>query len=296
MPPTPRRDLRTARRDAPGSLVRTRHGEVHAVVEGSGPPLVLVHGVTENALTFFDLQASLAHAMTVHAIDLPGHGLTDFPARTLDLGEMARWVDGYMEAARVERAVVVGWSMGGGVALELAIQRPGRVGALVLLGTIGAAMPLPLSLGLLRHRGVAEVMMRLSGSPTMRRELLRDAVHGSFTHQDATLDRYWDGWRVLGRAPYVRRLLRSLDVSPLEARLGQVAAPTILLHGDADRLVPLAVARTIASKLRAAELRVLRETGHSPHLEEPGAVRAAIRDAVRLSSDAARQPAVGRIR
>ncbi len=277
------KDLLEARARAPGTVVRTRLGEVHALVEGSGPPVVLVHGVTESAATFTELSHSLARTATVHAVDLPGHGYTDFPPETLSLDEMAHWVDAYMEAARVERAVVVGWSMGGGVALELAMQHRARVGALVLLGTIGASMPMPLSLGLLRFHGVGELMVRLVESPAFRRELLRDTAHASFTRHERAVDRYWDAWHVRGRVRYLRRLLRALDIAPLEARLGAVATPTILVHGDHDRLVPVAVAREIARKIPGAELRVLKHTGHSPHLEEPAAVRAAIRDALSLA-------------
>lgn len=278
------KDLGHARASAPGKMVRTRLGEVHAIVEGSGPPVVLVHGVTESALTFHELQHAIAHVATVHAVDLPGHGLTDIPPEVLSLDEMAHWVDAYMEAEGIERAVLCGWSMGGGVSLELAIQRPSRVGALVLLGSIGAQMPMPFTLGLLRFHGVGELMVRLVESPTFRRELLRDTAHGSFTRHDAAVDRYWDMWHVRGRVDYIRRLMRSLDIEPLENKLGAVRAPTIIVHGDHDRLVPLSVARALANKIPNAELRVLAHTGHTPHLEEPGAVRAAIRDALRLAS------------
>lgn len=278
------KDLGHARASAPGTMVRTRLGEVHAIVEGSGPPVVLVHGVTESALTFHELQHAIAHVATVHAVDLPGHGLTDIPPEVLSLDEMAHWVDAYMEAAGIERAVLCGWSMGGGVSLELAIQRPSRVGALVLLGSIGAQMPMPFTLGLLRWHGVGELMVRLVESPTFRRELLRDTAHASFTRHDAAVERYWDMWHVRGRVDYIRRLMRSLDIEPLENKLGAVRAPTIIVHGDHDRLVPLSVARALAHKIPNAELRVLAHTGHTPHLEEPGAVRAAIRDALRLAS------------
>ena len=277
------RHLHDVRSGAPGEIVRTRLGDVHAVVEGTGPPVVMVHGVTESAVTFHELQHGIAHFATVHAIDLPGHGYSDIPLEALTLDEMAHWVDAYMEAAGIDRAVLVGWSMGGGVALELAIQKPSRVSALVLLGSIGANMPMPFTLGLLRHPGIGELMVRLVESATFRRELLRDTAHASFTRHEAAVERYWDMWHVRGRVRYLRRLMRSLDIAPLEKRLGAVSAPTLILHGDHDRLVPLSVAHALADKIQNAELRVLKHTGHTPHLEEPGAVRAAIRDALARS-------------
>jgi haloacetate dehalogenase len=85
-------DLIRARAGAPGSLVRTRAGEIHARVTGSGPPVLLIHGVTESTETFFELQESLSHVATIHAIDLPGHGYSDIPLSALTLDEMAEWV------------------------------------------------------------------------------------------------------------------------------------------------------------------------------------------------------------
>jgi pimeloyl-ACP methyl ester carboxylesterase len=274
------RDLNAARTHAPGEIVRTRMGDVHVVVEGEGPPVLLVHGATESALTFHELQRALSHVATVHALDLPGHGYSDLPPDALSLEEMARWVEAYMVSAALPSAVVVGWSMGGGVALELAIRSPERVEALVLLGSIGADMPIPFTLGLLRWHGVGELMVRLVESEALRRALLRDTAHPSFHRHDAAVERYWRMWRVRGRVRYMRRLLRSLDIRPLERRLSHVRAPTLVLHGDHDRLVPLSVAHALARAIPGAELRVLKDTGHSPHLEEPGAVRSAIRDAL----------------
>ena len=226
------------------------------------------------------MQDALSHLATVHAIDLPGHGLTDIPRTPLQLDAMARWVEAYMDAAGIERAVVVGWSMGGGVALSLSLQAPSLVAALVLIGSVGAAMAMPFTLGLLRYRGVAEAMLRAARSPAWRRALLRGVFHPSFTINDTIVNRYWEAWRVRGRIGYLRALMRTIDIAPLESRLGDVAVPTYVVHGEQDRLVPVSVGRKIAEKVAGARLHVLPSTGHSPHHEEPAAVRAAIRSAL----------------
>ncbi len=260
--------------------MRTRLGSMHARVVGDGPPIVLLHGVTENVESFYELQEALCHLATIHAIDLPGHGFTDIPDGVLHLDDMARWVVAYMDAAKLERAVVVGWSMGGGVALSLSLLAPERVAALVLLSSVGASMPLPFTLGLLRFPFVAELMIRVTRSRAWRRALFQGTFHSSFTPHDRVVDRYWDSWRVRGRARYVRALMGAIEVDGLESRLEGIRAPTFIVHGEDDRLVPLDVARRVAAKIPGAQLRVLPRTGHSPHHEEPGAVRAAIRAAL----------------
>ena len=261
-------------------MVRTRVGEMHARVTGSGPPLVLIHGVTESTETFFDLQEALSHVATIHAIDLPGHGYSDIPSAALTLDEMAEWVEAYMEVAKLDRAAVAGWSLGGGVALSLAVRAPERVAALVLIGSIGPGMPMPFALGLLRIPFLAEVMVRAARNPGFRRAVLRDVYHSSFTPGEPIIDRHWNAWRVRGRAVYLRSLLRALEVDSLGPNLSDVRAKTIVVHGKNDRLVPFRIGQHLAANIPGAELVALERTGHAPHLEEPAAVRAAIRAAL----------------
>jgi pyruvate dehydrogenase E2 component (dihydrolipoamide acetyltransferase) len=237
---------------------------------------VLLHGVTESTETFVELQDELAAAATVHAVDLPGHGYSDIPPRALTFDEMARWVEAYMAQAGLDRAVVVGWSLGGGVALALAARAPGRVAALVLLGSVGPRMPMPRGLGMLRLPFAAELFTRALAAPRLRRAALRDVYHRSFRPSGEVVDRYARAWRVRGRAAYLRSLMRAVDVEPLEACLRAVSAKAWVVHGVADRIVPLSAAQHNASTLADAALDALPSTGHAPHLERPRAVRAAI--------------------
>jgi len=273
-------ELRHARENARGAIVRTRLGEVHARVTGEGPPLVLAHGITESLETFVELQETLSHLATIHAIDLPGHGLTDIPERALSLDQMAEWVEAYMDVAKLERAVVVGWSMGGGVALSLALRAPARVASLVLIASIGAEMPVPFLLGLLRYPPFGELMVRASRRPGFRRATSRSMFHPSFTPGDELLDRNWPSWRVRGRVAYLRALMRSIDIAALEARLAEVRPKTYVIHGTDDTIVPFRVGQTIAAKVPNAEFFPLNQTGHAPHHEEPAVVRRVIREAM----------------
>lgn len=270
--------LHAARRDPryrAGSVVETERGEVHAVVRGEGPDVVLLHGVTDNAGTWHDLQAALPGVRT-HAVDLAGHGLTDIPASIPDQREMARWVAAYLDAAGVERAVVVGWSLGGTCTLELAAAYPQRVRAIVLVGAAAGAFPFPLALAPLKLPLVAGLMPAIGASEAVRRIALRSTYARRFRPRSEVLDRYFRGWHVEGRARFVRRLLSGLDLETTAELLPRIEAPAWIVHGEEDQLVPARIGRELAERLRRTEASILSGVGHAPHLERPASVLDAI--------------------
>jgi pimeloyl-ACP methyl ester carboxylesterase len=216
----------------------------------------------------------------MHAIDLPGHGLSDIPEAPLTPRHMAESVRAYLDAANIENAVLVGWSLGGGVSVELAALDPQRVRALVLLGA--AAVPLSMSLGLrlLKLPFVGESMSLFVSGSASRRQASRDMYGPGFEPIEEVLDDYYRGWRVRGRAPYIRKLLGSLNFDETGERAKQIRAPAWVMHGEDDRIVPTSVGKDLAERLRNAQLVPLAGVGHTPHVERPDKVAATIRAAL----------------
>src|SRR5215211_962281 len=105
--------------------VETPEGTISTLVSGDGPEHVIcLHGLGSNKTSFFQTVSALTPDYTVHALDLPGFGSSSKPARAAyDASYFARSVDGYMDAMEIDRAHVVGNSMGGRIALELALDR-----------------------------------------------------------------------------------------------------------------------------------------------------------------------------
>lgn len=272
------RSLADARAAVPAErLVDTRSGRLHVQVTGRGPDLVLIHGVTDSVATWADVVPALAAQARVHAVDLPGHGLSDIPASPLRVAEMARAVGAYLDVAGITRCVVAGNSLGGGVTLALAAQEPERVVAAVPICSIGTPFPMPFGLGLLRYPGVAAAMPGISYRPRLRRLIMRDTFHPDFTLSETNLEQYWAGWRIRGRPAYIRALLRALDVAEPRAGLATIRGRVHVVHGDSDRVIPVRVGHEIAAAIPGATLTVLPRTGHEPQLERPDATVAAIR-------------------
>jgi pimeloyl-ACP methyl ester carboxylesterase len=210
--------------------------------ERDGDPVVLVHGLAGSSRWWDPVARALATRHRVYLVDLPGFG--EWRPRRFILREapaaLARW----MAHAGVPAAHVVGHSMGGLVAARLAAAWPERVHRLVLVAPAGV----PSGRGMLHH--VAPLVAAVSTAPArFLPTLVADAARaGPLT----TL-----------------RAARDLLADDVRRDLHAIAAPTLVVLGDRDRLVPPALGAVFAHELRDARLLVLEDTGHVPMAERP---------------------------
>lgn len=250
-------------------------------VRGSGPPLLLVHGFTGGAGAWPPpLRAGLERAFRTIAVDLPGHGAA--PPRTAPADwALERLVDelcAVLDACGVRRALWVGYSMGGRLALGAAALRRERVAALVLEGA---------SPGL---RSAAERAQRRAADDALAAKLEREGLPAFVDHWLA--QPLFATQRALGperlEAERRRRLrcdaaslaacLRGLGSGsqpPLWDALEKLGAPALLLAGALDAKF-CALAREMAAHLPDARVRELAGCGHAAHLEDPDAWLAAV--------------------
>jgi len=249
-------------------------------VAGSGTAVVCLHGVTDNLATWHGVQSALREVAETHAVDLPGHGLSDIPVEPRSVAEQADAVIAYLTAAGIGRCVLVGNSMGGGVALGVAARAPDRVARVVLLGSIGVKFPAPTGLILLRYPMIAEQMQRFATSTAMQRMALRDTFAPGFRASDAAVESYWRGWRVEGRPAYLRSLLRVLEADEPAKWLPTIRAHVIVAHGSHDQMIPVHVAESITAALPNARKVILHGVGHQPQIEAPADVVAFVREAL----------------
>ncbi len=247
---------------------------------GDGPPLVLIHGYLVSHWYFRQVIGDLARRFSVIALDLPGHGESDRPSPDrfgYDLPALADVVAGTLDALGVPRAHVWGHSMGGGVALTLAARHPEKVDRLLLEDAAVYPLPLPLQgkLVLLPLVGRA-IFMKLYA----RRDLAaveRSAYRDPSLFDEQAVDYYWERFNRAGGRAALYALFEH-TITALDASTGdpaRVKAPTLVVWGDEDRVVPPAHGERLAREIQGARLEVVKACGHVPHEEGIGPLLAA---------------------
>jgi len=261
-----------------------------AISVGSGPDVVLVHGMIDSTTTWRALVPLLEPHYRVHVVDLPGFGFSDKPDGA---GYETRWLAdhliAFLDTVDVDRAVFVGNSMGGHVITEAAIAYPERVAALVLLEASGlrrdvavAAAPgddadgEPWVVGLLKQP-LGQAIVRML--PT--RGVLRDNLEPAYFRPDDLSDERLAAWHAPlqtenGMAAYMARYRRATPAERAE-RVKTIRAPTLVITGDSDRMVPVETARRYHALLPDSELLVWEDSGHMIQEQHPERVAAEIR-------------------
>ncbi|HSJ99426.1 MAG TPA: alpha/beta hydrolase [Myxococcota bacterium] len=234
------------------------------------PAVLFVHGAAfDHSVWQWQSRHLAHHGHTVLAVDLPGHGRSPGPARAT-IEAMADWVAAFLEAADLERAAVVGHSMGALVALETAIGHPRRVDRLALLG---AAAPMAVGeafLAAARDDSPAALDMEATWGLARGTLLARSPIPGtSLLGASRSLN--------ARAAPGVLHadLAACHAYRPSPAAMGALAMPTLVVAGRRDQMTPPGAGQAVAAAIPGARLVTL-DTGHSMMSEAPREVLAAL--------------------
>lgn len=270
-----------------GGYVEVEGLRVHHVYGGSGaPPVLFVHGLgSAGYLEWRFTLPAIARTHQVLAPDLPGFGRSDQPPDGYGIPLFANVVEEYIRARGV-RPVLVGTSMGGRVALEVALRSPEAVEKLVLVNALGVVRPnvqlfYPLVLvprvgeavlGLMRealHRlppaAIQAYARRFVSDPEDVARVLDEAFLAGMREMHAT-EGYARAYASTVRALADRQAHRS---AALLERLAATRLPVLLIWGEGDRLLPVARAREAVRALPDARLEVIEGAGHTPQAERP---------------------------
>lgn len=240
---------------------------------GSGPPLVFLHGFPLSGSMWAPQIEGLGSRWRVLAPDLPGFGGSPLP------GEPSAWrMDDYAEAVRaflshlgLERAVVVGLSMGGYVAFSLLRQAPSTVSALVLVDTRAEAD----SEEARRGREAQQEEVRASGTDALARRLVERILAPSRLEDEEMVEEVLSLMKqpAEGYLAALEAMKRRPDSTP---DLGRIQVPTLVVVGEEDVLTPPPLARAMAEAIPGARLAVLPGAGHLANLEDVGAFHDAL--------------------
>jgi pimeloyl-ACP methyl ester carboxylesterase len=247
---------------------------------GTGPPLLLLHGIGVSSVTWLPVIPALAEHFTVIAPDLLGHGLSDKPRADYGIGAYACGMRDLLSVLDVEKATVVGHSLGGGVAMQFAYQFPERCSRLLLVSSGGVGPQVHPVLRLLASTHGGSVLNLATSGPSwsMLRAVrpLLPLLGGLSGGSD--LDRMFDRIESLSTRAARQAFLRTLR-SVVDAR-GQVVTmldrsylaagmPTWILWGGRDAIIPVSHAARAALAMPGSRLVFFSEAGHFPHEDEP---------------------------
>jgi pimeloyl-ACP methyl ester carboxylesterase len=267
----------------------TVHGYRRAYrMAGSGPALLLIHGVGASSSTWSELIPELARTHTVIAPDLLGHGASDKPRADYSVAAYANGMRDLLGVLGVERVTLVGHSFGGGVAMQFAYQFPERVDRLVLVSTggLGRQVTPALRAAALPGAELALHALRLPGSRLQVRLAIRLlGLLGSGLGQDAPelmdlVDALPDART---RQAFTRTLRAVVDwrgqsVTMLDRCYLTQGMPTLLVWGAQDGVLPVHHAHTAHVAMPGSRLEVFERAGHFPHRSESARFLAVLQD------------------
>jgi 3-oxoadipate enol-lactonase len=257
-------------------VTRRDDAELYWESTGAGAPVLLVMGLGMNATGWWRTIPALAEGLRVIAFDNRGVGRSGRPPGPYRVPQLADDAVAVLDAADVERAHVYGISLGGMIAQEIALQHPDRVDALVLGATtpggpnaVGADDD---TLAFFRRRGQMPAEESVWASVPYNYGPRTRAEHADRIGQDIAQRLRFP----IEPGPYIAQLEAALGHDAHD-RLPEIHKPTLIVHGEEDRMVPPTNAQLIAAEIPGADLMMLPGAGHLYPTDEPQADRAILR-------------------
>jgi len=275
-------NLRPVRELTPELEFRTIHGYRRAFrVAGSGPAILLIHGIGDNSTTWSTVQSKLAQRFTVIAPDLLGHGKSDKPRADYSVAAYANGMRDLLSVLDIDKVTVVGHSLGGGVAMQFAYQFPQLVERLILVGAGGVTKDVNIALR------VASLPMGSEALAFLRLPLVLPAmqvvgrVAGTLFGSTGLGRDIPDVLRILADLPeptassaFARTLRAVVDwrgqvVTMLDRCYLTQSVPVQLIWGSADSVIPVSHARMAHAAMPGSQLEIFEGSGHFPFHDDP---------------------------
>jgi pimeloyl-ACP methyl ester carboxylesterase len=245
-------------------------------VTGSGPAVVLIHGMLNTSRHWRGVAERLVDTHTVIAPDLHGHGGSAGPMGDYSLGAHAAGIRDLLSGLGIERATIVGHSLGGGVAMQFFYQFPERVERLALVSSGGLGREVSWPLRLAAAPGMERLLGAASSGPVLRALASVDNVYAAAAHRAlASLD------TPSARRGFLWTLRSVIDLGGQKVaatdRLYLLAAmPTLIVWGGRDHTIPVVHGRAAHAAIPGSRFELLPEARHFPHLEDPAGLADAL--------------------
>jgi pimeloyl-ACP methyl ester carboxylesterase len=265
---------------------KVHDADVCYVEIGSGPPLVFVHGLAGCWQNWLENIPHFARSHRVIAADLPGFGQSELPREDISIPGYGRFIDAFLGAIDIERAPLVGNSMGGFIAAETAISHPARVEKLVLVDAAGGpALHEWHSRHGVRLLRAARLVHPIMAAGLARRETLvrrprlrRTILYKVARHPERIAPELCYEVASGAGKPGFLDALKALSEYDFSDRLPAISSPTLIVWGESDEIVPVADAHEYERLIPGARKVIFDDTGHVPMLERPARFNRVLED------------------
>lgn len=277
-----KRSLRPVRELTPTLQFRTIHGYRRAFrIAGSGPAILLIHGIGDNSTTWHAVQTALAQRFTVIAPDLLGHGQSDKPRADYSVAAYANGMRDLLSVLDIDRVTVVGHSLGGGVAMQFAYQFPQLLDRLILVGAGGVTKDVNVALRIASLPLGSEALALLRLPMVLPALQLVGRATGTVFGSTGVGRDIPDMLRILADLPeptasaaFARTLRAVVDwrgqvVTMLDRCYLTESVPVQLIWGASDSVIPVEHARLAHSAMPGSQLEIFERSGHFPFHDDP---------------------------
>jgi pimeloyl-ACP methyl ester carboxylesterase len=264
--------------------IKANNIEIYYEVHGAGEPLVLISGIGYSLWQWHKMVPYLAEHFQVITFDNRGVGQSDKPAGPYTAQMLAADMAGLLDELGIEKAVIMGHSMGGFIAQAMALDFPEKIGKLILCSTnFGGPNHIPIT---------PEAMAVLSDTTSIPLTRFTNGLKVStapgWADANPGVVKEWITWRIanpLDVAAYQAQMAIGLGLIPEEAafekKLSRISVPTLILFGEHDKVVPPENAELIQKQIRGSQVAIIPDAGHFFPIEAPEAASQIVIDFIK---------------
>ncbi|RKY01038.1 alpha/beta hydrolase [Candidatus Poribacteria bacterium] len=241
---------------------------------GEGRPVVLLHGLGVFAESWLYNIPHLSKSFSVYAPDIIGFGRSDKPRLKYDLNLFERFLEGFMDGLGLQKATLVGNSLGGGIALAFALEHPERVDKLVLVSSAMIGRKVSWGLRLLSLPLIGRLLVGKGSKEELKRALAGSFYDPKFLTDDWVEEAYRISKLPGSEYPFLSVIRNGVGLGGIKReyvlldRLHELRMPVLIVWGENDRVIPVRYAYAAYYRIRDAELVVFPKCGHAPQIEK----------------------------